>query len=65
MAARTVVRPRMGAKARRLQIRVPQRLRDEGDGCALIDSVAGMGVSQPVRGDSISDLSRLTDAVLQ
>jgi hypothetical protein len=55
----------MGAKARRLQIRVPQRLRDEGDGCALIDSVAGMGVSQPVRGDSISDLSRLTDAVLQ
>ena len=38
----------MGINARRLQVRVPERLRDERDGRSLVDCVAGVGMSQPM-----------------
>ena len=51
LAARAVVRPGVRVDACGLQVRVPERLRNECNRRALVDRVAGVRMAQPVRGD--------------
>ena len=48
-AARALVRTGVGVDARRLEVGVPERLRDERDRRAVVDGVRGVGMAQPMR----------------